>query len=97
MPRHPVIFLLVLLLMLVSAACTTVVGAPTPEEAVRQNNVRFSPENAATFQVLGMREWEGRVVVLYSYFRAPNQMFGYGLGWKNTRRHMGGDERGGRR
>lgn len=67
-------------------------GAPTPEEAVRRSLTQgASPEVAATFRVLGTREWEGGVIVLYATHEAAEgdrpamQMFGYTL----TRRQGG--------
>ncbi len=72
------------------------VGALTPEEAARQNSARNSPESAATFQVVGTRQWQRGVVVLYTYLRAPKQMVGYALttqtpsgAWQMTNAYAG--------
>ncbi len=79
MLKYPVVPLVAILLISISAACTAGLAAPTPEEAARLNSTRFSPETAATFQVVGTRGWEGGVVVLYTYLREQAPMFGYAL------------------
>ncbi len=79
MLKYPLVTFVAILAISVSAACTAAVAAPTPEEAARQNSVRFSPDIAATFQVVGTRGWEGGVVVLYTYLREQEPMFGYAL------------------
>jgi hypothetical protein len=66
-------------------ACVAVPVALTPQEAARRDVLTMSPESAASFQVLGTRQWERGVVVLYTYLRPaqgqrpPMQIFGYCL------------------
>ncbi len=83
--------LMLSLLLWVLAGCSVVPPALTPQESARQSTLTMSPESAATFQVMGTRQWERGVVVLYTYLqpaqeqRPPMQIFGYTLvvpsGW----------------
>ncbi len=72
-------------LLLTLAGCGALLGAPTPEQAVRESETRIHPEIAASLQILGRRSWARGVVVLYSYVQPARdempamQMFGHSL------------------